>query len=197
MKKLMAVLATAVLAAAAPTMAQQTQQILMSTGSPTSCTATSPVTVTTAPGHTTMVTGFNAISYSLGGSDQVQVGTGATTVGVPKLSNLTISKLSDVCSGPLIMAMLSGSQLNTVTLYQLHSMANGTNIPVLTITLTNAYVTSWSLAASTASATGNGPQENFGFTYTNICVANTTITSNGTVGNTMSHCYNVQTNTAS
>ena len=192
MKMLMAVLATAMLAVAAPAMAQQ---VIMTTGGTVACTP--QVTITPSPNQTTTVAGFNPTSYSLGGSDQVQIGSGSgPTASVPKLANLTVTKVFDQCSEPLISAMLHGSSLQTVTLMQLHTVGQ-VNIPVMTITLTNAYVTSWSLSGSTAPASGNGPQENFSFTYGNICVAHTAITTSGTVGTTTTHCYNVQTNTAS
>jgi len=106
----------------------------------------------------------------------------------PVLSNLKLTKVFDACSQPLISALMTPAPLPTMTLMQLHSMPNGGNFPLLTITLTNAYVTSWS---TTSTSPGMAAQDTFTFAYKSICIANTTITASGTAGATTSHCYDL------
>jgi type VI protein secretion system component Hcp len=181
MKSLTAVLSAALLAVATPAMADQ---LIVSTGGTVTC---APQVSVTQGSTTTMVTGFTPQSYSIGGTEAVTIGS-PVTITPPALNNLKLTKVFDACSQPLISALMTPAPIPTLTLMQLRSLPNGTNFPVLTITLTNAYVTSWSTSSESP---GTAVQDTFTFGYKSICIANTTLTTTGAVGTTTSHCYDL------
>jgi type VI protein secretion system component Hcp len=185
MKMLMAVLAATVLTAATPMLAQQ---LIVSTGGSLACAPQVSVTQGTT---TTTVTGFTPQSYSIGGTEAVTIGS-PVAITPPVLANLKLTKAFDACSQPLIADLMTPRPIPTLTLMQLRSLANGTNVPVMTITLTNAYVTSWT---TTSTSPGMASQDTFTFAYKSMCIASTTITA-GTVGATTTHCYDLVLNSA-
>ncbi len=181
MKTLMAVLAATVLTAATPMLAQQ---LIVSTGGTLACTPA----VTVAQGTmTTTVTGFTPQSYSIGGTEAVTIGS-PVAITPPVLANLKLTKAFDACSQPLISALMTPAPIPTLTLMQLHNGANGANFAVMTITLSNAYVTSWS---TTSTSPGMASQDTFTFAYKSICIANTALTGAGAAGTTTTHCYDL------
>jgi type VI protein secretion system component Hcp len=181
MKTLIAVLAAAVLFAAAPSRAQQ---LIASIGGTLAC---APQVTITQGTTTTTVTGFTPQSYSIGGTEAVTIAS-PVTITPPALANLKLTKNFDACSQPLISALMTPAPIPTLTLMQIHSLPNGTNFPVMMITLSSAYVTSWS---TNSTSPGMASQDTFTFAYKSICIANTTLTAAGTAGTTTTHCYDL------
>jgi type VI protein secretion system component Hcp len=149
----------------------------------------SSVNCTTAQGQS----GFEILSFSLGGMDTVTIGGatgGAGGVSKPKLSNLVVTKQFDACSEPLIKQFLLGSVIPTVTLTGVRSGGETeVPIPILTITLTNARIDNWQMSGSE-----ENPTESVSFAYAQVCVAYTPISPTGVPGQPTKVCYNSTTN---
>lgn len=133
--------------------------------------------------------GFEITSYSLGGTDTVNV-TGGPKSSKLSLSDFVLSKVFSSCSGELTKDFLNAKVLPTVTLYDYKQSANGVGFDFLTITLSNAIITSYQLS-DTATTT---PQESISFAYSKVCITNTPQNPNGSAGNTNTVCYNRATN---
>jgi type VI protein secretion system component Hcp len=181
MKTRIAVLVTALLAVGSQA---KSQQLIVSLGGTLACGTQVSVTQGTT---TTMVTGFTPQSYSIGGTEAVTIGSNVT-ITPPVLANLKLTKAFDACSQPLIAALMTPAAIPTLTVMQLHNGANGSNFAVTTITLTNAYVTSWT---TNSTSPGMASQDTFTFAYKSICIANTALTGAGVAGTTTTHCYDL------
>ena len=152
----------------------------VSTGSTVNCTTTEGQS------------GFNILSFSIGGMDTVTLG-GATgaggSVSKPKLSDLVVMKQFNACSEPLIKQFLLGSVIPTVTLTGIKTVGDGGSIPILTITLTNARIDNWQMSGSS-----ENPTESVSFAYAQLCIAYTPVNPDGGAGQPIKVCYNAATN---
>ncbi len=151
----------------------------MNTGNTVNCTS--------AKGET----GFEVSSFSVGGSDAVNPISKGSGAGKPSLANLVLTKQFDACSEQLIKAFLTATSLPTVTVTQVRATPSGPAVPIMVITLTNAFLINYQLSS------GGGtlyPTEALSFAYSGICISSTTLTAQGTAGQTTKVCYNALTN---
>jgi len=136
-------------------------------------------------------TGFNALSYSLGGTVKTgQPGSGREAK-VPSLQDLMVSKNFDACSERLIRLFLGSTVVPVVTLIQ-YSPAGGSERPyaALTITLTNALMNSYEVTG----APQVHPTETLDFTYSKVCVSSITQAEDGRLLPPVTVCYDVAGN---
>ena len=124
--------------------------------------------------------GFNALSWSIGGSDAGTI----TKSGIVNLQYLSITKYMDACSEKLIKDFLSGTFITSMTLIQYQTSAAGP-YAAATVTLTNAYVASWSVGGA-ASYT---PSEAVSFSFSKMCVATISLSASGQMQPPQKVCY--------
>ena len=145
-------------------------------------------TCTTAAGEK----GFDALTWQVGGTDAVTIGTTGTGAGKPKLQDLVLTRNQDACSEKLIKDFVSGTILPSVTLTQYRPMnSEGQLFAAVTVTLTNSILASYSISG----ATGIRPSENLDFAYTKVCVATIAQSPSGALQAPQKVCYNAATNT--
>jgi type VI protein secretion system component Hcp len=128
--------------------------------------------------------GFNALSWSLGGSD---TGT-SSRVGVVSLQSLSITRNMDACSEKLIKDFVSGTFIPSMTLIQYRNAGTGPYASA-TVTLTNAYISSWLVGGSAS----NVPTEQIAFTYGKMCVTTISQSPTGQLQAPQKVCYDAVT----
>jgi type VI protein secretion system component Hcp len=139
--------------------------------------------------------GFDALSYSLGGENTSTVvgGTGQQ-LKKPSLSDLNIQRTFDPCSEALIQSFLSGKVMPTVTLIQYAKVtSNATPYAALTITLSNALINSYQISGSASLR----PTESVAFTYSKVCVASVAQRPDGSLAQPVRVCYDLSKNLVS
>jgi type VI protein secretion system component Hcp len=136
--------------------------------------------------------GFDALTWQVGGTDAVNIGSASTGAGAgkPKLQDLVITRNQDACSEKLIRDFVSGTILPTVTLTQYRALKDGQLFAAVTVTLTNSVLAGYSISG----ATGIRPSENLDFAYSKVCVATIAQNSDGSLQGPQKVCYNVATN---
>ncbi|MDP9051527.1 MAG: type VI secretion system tube protein Hcp [Acidobacteriota bacterium] len=133
-------------------------------------------------------TGFNATSYSLGGT--INTGNPGSPGGskTPSLKDLVVTKNFDDCSAPLIRLFLGGTVASTLKLIQYSNSTNTVRpFAEFTITLTNALMNSYEIDGSPMVS----PTEKLTFTYSKVCVASVSARSDGSLTNEVRVCYDV------
>ena len=116
---------------------------------------------TTAAGSNT----FNASSYSFGATQSASTGTGGGGgAGKATINPLHASKSFDECSPALFGSVVTGEHIQTVDLVHQDDKGN----TILTITLTDALITSYQIGGSQSSDT---PQETISIDFKKICIA--------------------------
>ena len=134
---------------------------------------------------------FEASSFTFGGSASVASAyAGNNSVGKLLLQNLTISKVFDNCSGPLITQFLTEQKIPTVILVETELTGN-TSVNILTITLTNALITNYSLSDG---ARGGVGAEAISFNFQKACIVSTPTTITGGAGKSTQVCYDAVKN---
>jgi len=141
-------------------------------------TATPSIIVTTGLNcSTTLGRGtIAAESWSFSSTLSVTIGTGGGA-NRPNVKDLFIQKSFDNCSPALFGQLVQGKSLKTVTLTQSDRSSKDS---VLTVTLTNAFVSSYQIAGGPTSDT---PVESVGFSFEKICIKSS--------DNGASMCYDV------
>jgi type VI protein secretion system component Hcp len=129
-------------------------------------------------------TGFEATVYSLGGTVKEKKLDTANTAKPPALDDLSVGKSFDDCSSPLIKLFLGSTIVPTVTLIQ-YGTGDNTRTPVLTITLTNAVMTSYEVTG----APEIRPTEVLTFTYKSVCISSASQKLDGTYKPPVTVCY--------
>jgi type VI protein secretion system component Hcp len=160
--------------------AQTPGEIVISGVSPTNCLQGSNLN------------GFNALSWTLGGTDAVTFGGGGGTSGRVALADLTLARNVDVCSESLIKNFLVGQSFPTLTLTQYEAGAAGgpSVYAYMVVTLSNAVVNNYSVGGSNSTE----PGETVSFGYSKLCVQTTGLNPSGTLKPPVSVCYNLATN---
>jgi len=116
---------------------------------------------TTAAGSNT----FSASSYSFGATQSASTGTGGGGgAGKATVEPLRANKSFDECSPALFGSVLTGQHVQTVDLVHQDDKGN----PILTITLTDALITSYQIGGSQSS---DAPQETIAIDFKKICVS--------------------------
>jgi len=138
-------------------------------------------------------TGFNATSYSLGGTVKTGRAEPARNARPPALDALSVAKNFDACSEPLIRLFLGSTTIPTLTLIQYSGGGDGRNVPALTITLTNAVMTSYEVTG----APEVRPAEVLTFIYKKVCVTSVGQNPDGSPQSPVTVCYDVARNQVS
>lgn len=156
--------------------AQISGDITINTGGTVSCT--------TAKGET----GFNALSWSIGGSEMVALSKGAATgIGKPVLAELVASRLIDSCSEQLIKNFVGSHAIPTLVLTQ---YAGGERpFPFIVVTLSKVFLTSYEING----AVRQPPTELLKFAYQQVCIQTTGQNSDGSHQQPVKVCYNTAT----
>ena len=119
---------------------------------------------------------FQVSAWSLSGATADKLGTSTANpvvTGLPTLGNLQLVKQVDQCSISLIRLFLTGLPVTTLTVTQ--PAANGmTTFNSLTLTLTNAAVSSYSRSGSNLM-----PVEQISVIYEKACISTFTLTNSG------------------
>ena len=103
---------------------------------------------------------FSATSFNIGGTDAT-TSTGGSVA--PTFSALSLVKALDSCSAPLVTQFLLGATIPTITLVELVPAGTiGATAPLLTITLENARISSYSISDT---AGGGKSMEQISFIY--------------------------------
>ncbi len=145
--------------------------------------------VVNVPGDNTCSTakgepGFNALTWSIGGTDPGTISRPAAV----SLQALNITKSMDACSEKLIRDFVAGTFIPSLTLIQ-YRTSGGQPYASATVTLTNAYVASWSVGG-TASAV---PTEQLAFTFGKMCVSTISQSATGQLQPPQKVCYDAVT----
>jgi type VI protein secretion system component Hcp len=90
----------------------------------------------------------------------------------------------DVCSEKLIKTFLSGTVIPSMTLIQYQTSAAGP-YAAATVTLTNAYVASWSVGGAASYL----PSEAVSFLFSKMCVATISLNATGQMQVRQEVCY--------
>jgi type VI protein secretion system component Hcp len=160
------------------------------------CLSLLPLCLSAAMAHaadTVTMTTSNQIACSGQSTNTIsltawQWGTSSTVasngLGKPSLSSITLSKSFDDCSAPMLNALFAGTRLTSILIEQAKPSGN-TTAPLAEITLTNAYITSYSVGGSSASS----PTESWALSFDKICVTTygQTATGQSSAGSTV--CY--------
>ena len=178
MKKLLPFFALIVLAAV-PTRAHAAVDYVLSSTGALQCNDTSHATP-----------GFPVQSFSLGGSDPAVTGTSGSGAGRISLSALSITRSFDGCSESLVRAFLGQARVTALTLKAYRTAANGSPVAILTITLSNAVISSYQLNGGG----GSLPEEAVSFSYDKVNIESTIVNPDGTLGGTVKVTYDVKAN---
>jgi type VI protein secretion system component Hcp len=142
-------------------------------------------------------TGFNATSYSLGGTvktgrfEQSNAQSNAqSSIRPPSLSDLSVAKNFDACSEPLIRLFLGSTVIPTVTLIQYSTGSGERPFAALTITLTNAIMTSYEVTG----APDVHPTQVLLLTYKKVSVISISQNPDGTTQAPVTVCYDAAKN---
>jgi len=130
-------------------------------------------------------TGFEATSYSLGGTVKTGKIASSNVAKAPSLDDLSIGKTFDECSEPLIRLFLGSRVVPTVTLIQYGIGEQESKTAVLTITLSNTIMTSYEVTG----APDVRPTEVLTFTYKSVCVTSVGQNPDGSVKPPVTVCY--------
>lgn len=144
------------------------------------------ITCTTISGET----GFNGLTYQIGGTVKTDPSEPPKPAKVAALSDLVVTKAFDGCSEPLIRLFLSEKPAPTLTLIQYANAGSESMVPVLTLTLSNAVMNTYELGG----ATDTHPTEALSFTYSKFCVTSVQQNADGSFQPPISACYNLETN---
>jgi len=107
---------------------------------------------------------FDVEAWNFGATDNIDESTGAP-VGKAVVGTLNVKKNWDDCSPELFLDTVSGKVLKTVTLTQ-----SDKNTVLLTVTLTNALLTSFQIGSSESETR---PMEKLSFDFQKICIQDT------------------------
>jgi type VI secretion system secreted protein Hcp len=131
--------------------------------------------------------GFDATSYSLGGTEATSKVGSSSGAGAGKLdlSDLTINKNFDACSEQLIRTFLAGKVIPTLTLIQYS--AGEHPFAALTITLSTAIINDYQVTG----APDVRPTESLAFTYNKVCVKSVSQKPDGSLESPVTVCYDV------
>ena len=129
-------------------------------------------------------TGFEATAYSLGGTVKPKKSDTADSAKPPALDDLSVGKAFDECSSPLIKLFLGSTVVPTVTLIQ-YGTGDLAKTPILTITLTNAIMTSYEVTG----APEVRPTEVLTFTYKSVCISSLGQNPDGSLKPPVTTCY--------
>ncbi len=166
--------------AAMPAMAAN--QILLTTGSADTSCAANP----TNPGF------FPVETFTIGGIGAVAPnGTGGVAKTTITSQGLTVAKVFNNCSAVLITQFLKESLLPTVQLVESETTTAGTRSPLLSITLSNAVLTNYSLN----DGGGGLPSENLVFSFEKACITAYSLPTTGAGPASTTVCYDATTNT--
>lgn len=157
--------------------AQSSGDITINTGGTLSCT--------TVKGES----GFNALTWSIGGAEAVTINAGAGSgIGKPILAELVASRSLDACSEQLIKTFVVGRAIPTVVLTQY----SGGEKPFafIVVTLSHVFLTSYEISG----AVRQQPTEILKFAYQQVCVQTTGQNSDGSHQMPVKVCYNTATN---
>ena len=135
--------------------------------------------------------GFDATSYSLGGTDKKPGPFQAPNP--PALADLTITKNFDACSENLIRTFLAGKVFPTVTLIQYQNLGKTDHFAALTITLTNGMINNYQITGAPSVL----PTESVAFNYSKVCITSITQKPDGSLGSPVRVCYDVAKNIVS
>ncbi len=174
-----------VLGAAMPAMAAT--QILLTTGSADNDCAGKSATPGFFPVQTFTIGGIGALAPS---------GAGGVAKTAITSQGLTVAKVFNNCSAVLITQFLKESLLPTVQLLETESTGTGTTgsgavSPILSITLSNAVLTNYSLN----DGGGGLPAENLIFSFEKACITAYTLPTSGSTPTPTTVCYDAATGT--
>jgi hypothetical protein len=113
--------------------------------------------------------GSSLDSIAFGGSDLVTfLAGGGVTTGQVNFSDISLSKQQDPASNRLLADVYAGKKLGTVAIALYGNGTGGSTAPSFNIVLGNAYVTSWSVGAST----GSPLYQSVTLSFTSIIIVN-------------------------
>jgi type VI protein secretion system component Hcp len=178
--KRFAVILAVLTAIGVPLMAQD--RLIMNAGGTELCASQTY----SAGGPTTTFAGFSPTSFSLSGAltGIGSAGPGATGVNA-ELKSLKFSTLGDECGEQLIADFLNKTALPTVTITLFRPNVVVGIYPSLKITLSSAYIASWTASQEGGADSGN----TFTLIYTNICYSFTPVNANGTLRAPLQVCH--------
>ena len=104
---------------------------------------------------------------------------------------LTVNKVFNNCSAVLITQFLKESLLPTVQLLETETTSSGSVSPILSIALSNAVLTNYSLN----DGGGGLPLENLVFSFEKACITAYTLPTSGSTPNPTTVCYDAATGT--
>jgi type VI protein secretion system component Hcp len=134
--------------------------------------------------------GFDATSYSLSGKEAGDTpGSPKSTKG-PSLTDLTITKNFDACSEQLIQLFLGNKTISSLVLTQYGTSALGVAFAALIIKLSNPTISNYEVKG----APSVHPTEALSFSYSKVCVTSVEQKQDGTVGSSVTVCYDVLRN---
>lgn len=117
---------------------------------------------------------LDCVDFGAARSVTVPSGKTARETGVPSFSEVTCGKRFDIASTELFMQSVSGASLGEATITYLQTDTKGNPEAYLVITLTDPIVTSYS-----NSSAGDRPSETFRLNFTQIKLAYTQYTGEG------------------
>ncbi len=133
---------------------------------------------------------FEVQSFGFSGADSSSaIGTGSGS-GKISLDTFQLLKRFDNCSGVLLTEFLGEKHIQTIVL---ESKVNGANHPMLTITLTNALISSYSLKNDNETAL----IESLALKFEKACIVSTPTEPTGQPGKSTTVCYDARTNIVS
>ncbi len=139
----------------------------------------------------THLTGFNAFTWTLGGTDAFPGSGSGGSASKTTLSDLTITRNVDVCSEALLKNFMAGKSYPTLTLTQYEGTGVQGATPYMIVTLSNVIINGYGVGGSNSTA----PAETISFGYSKVCVETFPRTASGATGQPVSVCYNAATNT--
>ena len=139
---------------------------------------------------------FEVNTFSFGGLRSVEIDPAREREGKLSLSNFTIGKAFDNCSGFLMIAFLKGSIIPTLSLIDTkRDDITGSTFKFLSITLTNAVITNYAVSGSSGFG---APPESISFSFEKACLSSTIQSNaNGSAAKTSTVCYDAANNVVS
>lgn len=163
--------------------AMAANRILLTTGSADTACAANPSDPGFFPVETFTIGGIGAVAPGASGG-----GVAKTTI---TSQGLTVAKAFNNCSAVLITQFLRESLLPTVQLVESESTTGGAFSPVLSITLSNAVLSNYSLN----DGGGSLPSENLVFSFEKACITAYSLPTAGAGPTSTTVCYDATTNT--
>lgn len=170
--KLFALLAISISLAASAAFAQSSD-LTVNTGGSVNCVTT------------TGESGFNIDAWAVGGNDSVLNGRGTSgaALGLPRLTDFSISRQLDACSAQLQQKFLMATAVPSFVLTQ---YSRGPKpFVMLVITLTNPMMTSYQITGTT----DGRPFEQVSFTFSKVCLKEQKQNADGSVSSSAQICY--------